>query len=248
MMLKMRRKRMKTEKISASKARGVIALILLLFIFQVVTFILHKVELAGEASAAASVVAVEGENSALVFSPAPTEERIAEAGSAGNSRRSAEKAARKKQKPLVELNSADSVELLSIRGVGPFYARQIIKYRERLGGYVRPEQLLELYKMDRERYEPIAEQITVDVSRAVRIDFKQLVLNEEKESVKSKRDFLGRHPYVGYRVLKGIELYMKSLGTDSLLKVSSAKLLDAFLKNNLITEVNYKRLLLYVKD
>lgn len=230
---------MKTEKISASKARGVIALIVLLFVFQAVTFILHRVELDSEASvpvpAKASVQTAESES----IVPSAPKKRSAVV----------KQSAPKKQKPPVELNTADSLELLSVRGIGPFYARQIIQYRERLGGFVCKEQLLELYKMDRERYEPIAEQIIVDGNLAKRIDFKELVSNENLsgEEIKKQREFLGRHPYVGYRALKGIELYMRSLSKDSLTRIGAQDLLKSFFENNLITESAFQMLKYYVK-
>jgi len=36
---------------------------------------------------------------------------------------------------IIELNQADSLQLISIKGIGPFYAKQILKYRKELGGF-----------------------------------------------------------------------------------------------------------------
>ena len=48
-------------------------------------------------------------------------------------------------KPLViELNSADSTALVSIRGIGPYYASKILRYREQLGGFHATRQLNEM--------------------------------------------------------------------------------------------------------
>lgn len=48
-------------------------------------------------------------------------------------------------KPLViELNSADSTALVSIRGIGPYYASKILRYREQLGGFHTTRQLKEI--------------------------------------------------------------------------------------------------------
>ncbi len=48
-------------------------------------------------------------------------------------------------KPLViELNSADSTALVSIRGIGPYYASKILRYREQLGGFHATRQLKEI--------------------------------------------------------------------------------------------------------
>ena len=35
----------------------------------------------------------------------------------------------------VEINGADSAALVAVRGIGPAFARSIIKYRDRLGGF-----------------------------------------------------------------------------------------------------------------
>ena len=48
-------------------------------------------------------------------------------------------------KPLViELNSADSTALVSIRGIGPYDASKILRYREQLGGFHATRQLKEM--------------------------------------------------------------------------------------------------------
>ena len=50
-------------------------------------------------------------------------------------------------KPLpapIELNTADSSTLVKARGIGPYYAAKIIRYRERLGGFHTTKQLKEL--------------------------------------------------------------------------------------------------------
>ena len=240
--MKKESKKISSAKISAGKARGIIALILLLLVFQVVTFILHKIQIGG-GTPPDSLLAAEKE--------VPLQTLIAEKPKSAPEPKIYKKTAPSKPKKqvLVELNSADSADLVSVRGIGPFYARQIVQYRERLGGYVSKEQLLELYKMDRERYEPIAEQITVNSLLAQKIDFKALVFADgmSKEELKKMREFLGRHPYIGYHSLKGMELYMKSLPLDSLKRVSSEDLLKAFVENGLIIESNCQRLLLYIK-
>lgn len=46
--------------------------------------------------------------------------------------------------PPTELNTADSAALIKVRGIGPYYARKIIRYRERLGGFHSVRQLKEL--------------------------------------------------------------------------------------------------------
>ena len=64
----------------------------------------------------------------------------------------------------VSLNTADSVELLNLPGIGPYYAGAIVKYRNRLGGFLYIEQLLEIWKMKPETIELIREKISIDQS------------------------------------------------------------------------------------
>ena len=45
---------------------------------------------------------------------------------------------------VIELNSADSTALVSIRGIGPYYANKILRYREQLGGFHATRQLKEM--------------------------------------------------------------------------------------------------------
>lgn len=46
------------------------------------------------------------------------------------------------------LNEADSTQLQRVYGIGPVLARRIVKYRERLGGFVSVNQLKEVYGLD----------------------------------------------------------------------------------------------------
>ncbi|RYZ95259.1 MAG: hypothetical protein EOP47_26190 [Sphingobacteriaceae bacterium] len=61
----------------------------------------------------------------------------------------------------VELNAADSARLTTIYGIGPSFARRIVKYRRLLGGFVNKEQLKEVYGLDAEKYAEIQAQVTV---------------------------------------------------------------------------------------
>ena len=96
----------------------------------------------------------------------------------------------------LELNAADSTALVSLRGIGPWYARKILDYRDRLGGFVAPEQLLEIDGIDAERYAGFADGITVDPSRIRRLD-----LWHASDTV------LARHPYLGPKGARSIVRY-----------------------------------------
>lgn len=61
--------------------------------------------------------------------------------------------------PKVDINSADSATFDSLPGIGPYFASKMVQYRERLGGYSCCEQLLEIYRFDRERYDALSDLI-----------------------------------------------------------------------------------------
>lgn len=93
----------------------------------------------------------------------------------------------------VELNTADTTELQQLYGIGPTFARRIVKYRSMLGGFVRKEQLMEVYGMTEDRYQAIADHVTVDLGRVVKINPNVATVNE-----------LRRHPYLDYYQAKAI--------------------------------------------
>lgn len=52
----------------------------------------------------------------------------------------------------LDLNTADSLALLRVPGIGPAFAHRILALRERLGGYYTLLQLQEVYGMDEDRF------------------------------------------------------------------------------------------------
>ena len=57
--------------------------------------------------------------------------------------------------PRLDLNRADSAALDALPGIGPWFATKILEYRNELGGYSFPEQLLDIYHFDREKYDAL---------------------------------------------------------------------------------------------
>jgi len=105
-------------------------------------------------------------------------------------------------KPLIiELNSADSLDLQQLRGVGTSYAKRIIKYRNILGGYARKEQLLEVYGMDSVRYYGIVPAIRINDSLVNKIQVNTATIKD-----------LTKHPYIDFYVAKSIVKYRNEKG------------------------------------
>jgi DNA uptake protein ComE-like DNA-binding protein len=98
--------------------------------------------------------------------------------------------------PKLELNTADSAALVELRGIGPYYARKILDYRDRLGGYYDIHQLLEIDGIDAERFAGLAEDITVDTTKIRHLD-----LWHAADSI------LASHPYLGVKGARAIHRY-----------------------------------------
>ena len=107
----------------------------------------------------------------------------------------------KKEIEIVHLNTADTLQLLNLPEIGPYFARNITEYREKLGGFINKEQLLEIYGFDSVRYEIISPYIILD-SVAVR----KVKVNHD--SFKT----LLRHPYMEYEDVKKIVNHRESKG------------------------------------
>ncbi|MDR0811438.1 MAG: helix-hairpin-helix domain-containing protein [Paludibacter sp.] len=87
----------------------------------------------------------------------------------------------------VELNFADTAELLQVRGIGKSYAREIIRFRNLAGGFYSIEQLREIRGMTDDNFRKISEQCTVNAA----------LIN--KISVNSASvDKLRAHPYINF--------------------------------------------------
>lgn len=109
-----------------------------------------------------------------------------------------------KETKIIEINEADSAALIEIKGIGPAFANRIIKYRARIGGFYRKEQLLEVFGLDSIKYEEIRNQISVDGQKIKRINI----------NIARLEDFKG-HPYIRYKQINAIIEYRKQHGNYS---------------------------------
>jgi DNA uptake protein ComE-like DNA-binding protein len=104
-------------------------------------------------------------------------------------------------KQLVELNLADSLELVEIKGIGPFYAKQILKYRHELGGFLSYNQFTEIWGLEKLDLEKFKQQTQIDATRIKKININKVGINELKE-----------HPYINYKEAKIIVNFRKQHG------------------------------------
>ena len=96
----------------------------------------------------------------------------------------------------IELNTTDTLELIKLKGIGSYYARQIIYYRDRLGGFYSVNQLYEIENMRAETVQKILPFINVDEGRIIMIH-----INSESAPV------MVRHPYITWNMAINIQDY-----------------------------------------
>ena len=102
----------------------------------------------------------------------------------------------------VELNRADTLLLRTIPGIGARTAREIVAYRERLGGFADISQLLEIRIIDSARWHQILPYISIDTAGALRkLNINQANVNE-----------LVNHPYIDYYLAKTIVVWRDNKG------------------------------------
>ena len=110
----------------------------------------------------------------------------------------------KKTPVIVDINTADSTLLDEIKGIGGTFALRIIKYRERLGGFYKKEQLLEVYGLDSSKYAEIKDQIEISNTPLKTININTATFNDLK-----------RNPYLSFKQINAIIQYRKQHGNYS---------------------------------
>ena len=101
------------------------------------------------------------------------------------------------EKLIFDLNLADTTQLIRINGIGAVLSRRIIKYREKLGGFVNRNQLHEVYGLDSIVVSKLQERSFITSAyEPVRLD-----LNTATE------EQLSGHPYISKSLAKAIVTY-----------------------------------------
>ena len=96
--------------------------------------------------------------------------------------------------PKLDINKADSTALLDLPGIGPYFAGKIVSYRTSLRGYSVPEQLMEIYHFDREKYDGLKDLITCSAPEPYPI----WTLSEDE---------LSKHPHISRTEAHSIVIY-----------------------------------------
>lgn len=129
---------------------------------------------------------------------------------------------------ILSLNSSTEEELQKLSGIGPYYAKSIVEYRNRLGGYLNVDQLMEVYGMTEESFVKISGNFTVDLN-----DIKKININTAKYAD------LVYHPYISKENAKNIINYRTFAG-----KIKS---FEELLKQKAIDQEFYDKISPYIK-
>ena len=99
--------------------------------------------------------------------------------------------------PLIDLNLADSAAFDSLPGIGGWFASKMVAYRSELRGYSYKEQLMEIWKFDQEKYDALADLITLNPENLRQYPLWTL-----------PADSLRKHPYIrNYETARAIVLF-----------------------------------------
>jgi DNA uptake protein ComE-like DNA-binding protein len=128
---------------------------------------------------------------------------------------------------LIELNTTDTNELKDLPYIGSSFANRIVKYRNRLGGFVAKEQLKEIYGLTEDIFDKIAPYVYVDVFEAKKIPI-------------NKADYytLIQHPYLNKEKVKALLKLRKEKGT-----INSK---EELLRNEIFTSEEWERIKWYI--
>ena len=134
----------------------------------------------------------------------------------------------RREQGLIEINSADSVTLVALYGIGPRSAHHILRYRELLGGYHSVEQLRELKWVTEENFNHFSHKIYCDSCNISKIDINFAGPKE-----------LERHPYVSAQALRRIIKQRQLKGGWTRI--------EEMIEQNILTDDEAKRLAPYLR-
>ena len=129
----------------------------------------------------------------------------------------------------VDISKADSTELETLPGIGPVFASRIVRYRERLGGFIAMNQLMEVYGITDSLFQRLSQRIYLSDT----IPFRNIRLNTDSFNI------LSGHPYVKYEIAKLICAYRQ--------QHHGFKSVDELKEIPLVNGENFRKLAAYAK-
>jgi competence protein ComEA len=129
----------------------------------------------------------------------------------------------------INVNTADAKELTNLKGINSEkYAAIIIKYRTSLGGFIKKEQLKEVWNLSEATYNGFENQIDLGNKIPIQLNINNVSAEELK-----------KHPYIDWKTANAIEKYRKANG--------KFKVVSDIKKIHLISDEIYHKIAPYLK-
>lgn len=136
-----------------------------------------------------------------------------------------------KKDTILNLRTADTTELKMIRGIGSYRAKQIVRYREQLGGFVSVEQLLEVKGMEDLASDSILQHFVLDSMTVQQVNVNQAGVQR-----------LAQHPYLRFEQAKALyELRRKKIRLHSIQDLEAIECIDAKTLEKIAPYLNFDK-------
>lgn len=89
---------------------------------------------------------------------------------------------------FVSINDCDSAQLITIKGIGAYTASKVLRYRDWLGGFVSPDQFMEIKGLRQEQVDTLKRYCTIDPSAIQKIAMNTV-----------SKEMLEQHPYIRFK-------------------------------------------------
>lgn len=134
---------------------------------------------------------------------------------------------RQVERVYLNLNAVDTLQITQVKGIGRSYARRIIDYRQRLGGFYGIHQLMEVYGFSHDLFDMVKPQIWAD---STFIQKKNINIVDYYE--------LREHPYLTDYQARAIIYYRETMGNFNQL--------EDIVKNKLVDTTTFSKLKHYI--
>ena len=132
------------------------------------------------------------------------------------------------KKIILDINSVDSIQLRTLKGIGPVLAKRIVEYRVKLGGFLKTEQLKEVYGLKKETFDNIQSNIKILDSAIIQLNINSCSIEELKN-----------HPYFDWNLANSIVNFRHQHGMFSSI--------DKIKSIHLVVDKIYRKIATYLR-
>lgn len=128
---------------------------------------------------------------------------------------SSSKSYSKKEEIKIEVNTADQEDFKSLYGIGDHYAKKIINFRNKLGGFYHINQIAETYGLPDSTFQKIKENLEI------------IPLVAKMNLNTSTKEEFASHPYISWKEADIIIKYRNQHGFSETTEIEKIKIFDA---------------------